>query len=196
MDQEIVAAIPSSRTPFTAGVLIPGVSEGRVHGPGRRRLGRPGSGVARSQRQPHGRPAHDGQRRGAQLDDRRRVGRRRGAERHRDAEFAIDVSAVDAQAATGGVRINFIPRDGGNRFSGTIFGSYASEGFAGDNFTGTDVQTRGLTRARQDQGERRLQSRVRRADRPRQALVLPLGALSLRGQLRRGHVLQRRTRTS
>ena len=36
------------------------------------------------------------------------------------AEFAIDVSGVDAQAATGGVRINFIPRDGGNRFSGTI----------------------------------------------------------------------------
>ena len=42
------------------------------------------------------------------------------------AEFAIDVSGVDAQAATGGVRINFIPRDGGNRFSGTISGSYAN----------------------------------------------------------------------
>ena len=43
------------------------------------------------------------------------------------AEFAIDVSGVDAQAATGGVRINFIPRDGGNRFSGTIPFSYANE---------------------------------------------------------------------
>ena len=61
------------------------------------------------------------------------------------AEFAIDVSGVDAQAATGGVRINFIPRDGGNRFSGTIFGSYAKGSFAGDNYTGTDVQQRGLT---------------------------------------------------
>ena len=60
------------------------------------------------------------------------------------AEFAIDVSAVDAQAATGGVRINFIPRDGGNRFSGTIAASFASESFASDNFTGSDVQQRGL----------------------------------------------------
>jgi hypothetical protein len=59
-------------------------------------------------------------------------------------EFAIDVSAVDAQAATGGVRINFIPRDGGNRFSGAIAVSYATESFASDNFTGTDVQQRGL----------------------------------------------------
>ena len=68
------------------------------------------------------------------------------------AEFAIDVSAVDAQAATGGVRINFIPRDGGNRFSGTIFGSFATESFASDNFTGTDVQAARPGRARHDQG--------------------------------------------
>ena len=39
----------------------------------------------------------------------------------------IDVSAVDAQAATGGVRINFIPRDGGNRDSGTVFASLATD---------------------------------------------------------------------
>jgi len=58
------------------------------------------------------------------------------------AEFAIDVSAVDAQAATGGVRINFIPRDGGNRYSGKIFGSYAGEDFVSDNFTGSDVEAR------------------------------------------------------
>src|SRR5262249_25118498 len=61
------------------------------------------------------------------------------------SEVAIDVSGVDAQAATGGVRINFIPRDGGNRFSGTVFGSYAAESFASDNYTGSDVQARGLT---------------------------------------------------
>ncbi len=60
------------------------------------------------------------------------------------AEFAIDVSGVDAQAATGGVRINFIPRDGGNKPAGTIFGGYTTEGFASDNFTGSDVQSRGL----------------------------------------------------
>ena len=61
------------------------------------------------------------------------------------AEFAIDVSGVDAQAATGGVRINFIPRDGGNKPAGTIFGGFTTEGFASENFTGSDVQSRGLT---------------------------------------------------
>ncbi len=61
------------------------------------------------------------------------------------AEFAVDVSAVDAQAATGGVRINFIPRDGGNKFSGIVAASYSKDSFASDNYTGTDVQQRGLT---------------------------------------------------
>ena len=40
------------------------------------------------------------------------------------AEFAIDTAAVDASLATGGPRVNFIPRDGGNRVSATIYGSY------------------------------------------------------------------------
>ena len=60
------------------------------------------------------------------------------------AEFAIDASAVDASVATGGVRINFIPRDGGNRYSGTIFGSFANNSMASDNFTGSDAQAQGL----------------------------------------------------
>ena len=107
------------------------------------------------------------------------------------AEFAIDVSAVDAQAATGGVRINFIPRDGGNRFSGTIAASYATESFASDNFTGSDVQQRGLSVPGHDQGERRLQSRIRRTHQARQAVVLPLRPQALRRQLRPQHVLQR-----
>ena len=35
---------------------------------------------------------------------------------------------------TGGVRINFIPRDGGNRFSGTIAGSFANDSMQPDSF--------------------------------------------------------------
>src|ERR1051325_11591256 len=31
------------------------------------------------------------------------------------AEFAIDTAAVDASLATGGPRVNFIPKDGGNK---------------------------------------------------------------------------------
>ena len=53
----------------------------RVHGTGRGWLGRPGSRIARGQRRSNLGPAHDGQRRGPQLGDRRRMGRRRSSER-------------------------------------------------------------------------------------------------------------------
>jgi hypothetical protein len=49
---------------------------------------------------------------------------------------------VDASISTGGVRINFIPRDGGNRFSGTIAGNVASDSLQPDTFT---TVTRGST---------------------------------------------------
>ena len=107
------------------------------------------------------------------------------------AEFAIDVSAVDAQAATGGVRINFIPRNGGNRYSGTIFGSVANKNFASDNFTGTDVQQRGLSVPGTIKGSGDLEPGLRRSHQARQALVLHLRPQAVRGQLRGRNVLQR-----
>jgi len=70
----------------------------------------------------------------------------------RTPPVATDASAVDASVATGGVRINFIPRDGGNKFSGTIFGALAREGFTSDNYTGSDAQARGLTAASRIKG--------------------------------------------
>ena len=50
------------------------------------------------------------------------------------SEVAYDFSAVDATISTGGVRINFIPRDGGNRFSGTIAANIATDGMQPDTF--------------------------------------------------------------
>ena len=144
LDQEIVSAIPSSRTPFTVGVLIPGVRRGAFMS----------QDVGGSVVQEVASLEANG---GRTADQRMMVngvalssmiaggwGGRAVPNATGTAEFAIDVSGVDAQAATGGVRINFIPRDGGNRFSGTLFGSYAGEDFAGDNYTGSDVQSRGL----------------------------------------------------
>ena len=144
IDQELVSAIPSSRTPFSVGVLIPGVTQSF----GARDVG--GAVVAEVAAL-----AANGGRTGDQrmmvngvaLSSGIGGGWGGGAVPNATgtAEFAIDVSGVDAQAATGGVRVNFIPRDGGNRFAGTLFGSFANEDFAADNYTGTDVQTRGLS---------------------------------------------------
>jgi hypothetical protein len=145
LDQELVTAIPSSRTPFTVGVLIPGVRKGAFMS---QDVGGSVVQEVASLEANGGRTADQRMMvNGVALSSMIAGGWGGGAVPNATgtSEFAIDVSAVDAQAATGGVRINFIPRDGGNRFSGTVFGSYAGESFVGDNFTGSDVEARGLT---------------------------------------------------
>jgi len=141
--QELVSQLPSSRNPFALGVLIPGVQQSF----GGRDVG--GAVVAEVAAL-----AANGGRTGDQrmmvngvaLSSGIAGGWGGGAVPNASgtAEFAIDVSGVDAQAATGGVRVNFIPRDGGNRFSGTVAASYARDSFASDNYEGSDVQRRGL----------------------------------------------------
>ena len=144
MDQEVVTAIPSSRTPFTTGVLIPGVRKGAFTGQD------VGGSVVQEVASLEANGGRTSDQRmmvnGVALSSGIAGGWGGGAVPNATgtAEFAIDVSGVDAQAATGGVRINFIPRDGGNRFSGKVFASYATGDWASDNFTGTDVQERGL----------------------------------------------------
>lgn len=49
-------------------------------------------------------------------------------------ETTVDTSGISAEIATGGVRINTIPKEGGNRFSGTMFATYTNESMQGDNF--------------------------------------------------------------
>jgi hypothetical protein len=54
------------------------------------------------------------------------------------SEVTIDTAAVSAELATGGVRINFIPKDGGNQLRGTIFGSFANDSMQGEHFRTRD----------------------------------------------------------
>jgi hypothetical protein len=50
-------------------------------------------------------------------------------------EVTFDSAAVSAEMATGGVRVNFIPKDGGNTFNATLVGSFANHGMQRDNYT-------------------------------------------------------------
>ena len=59
------------------------------------------------------------------------------------AEVTIDTTSLSADLPTGGVRINFIPRDGGNRFANSAFFTFANEGLQGDNFS-SELQAAGL----------------------------------------------------
>jgi hypothetical protein len=59
------------------------------------------------------------------------------------AEIAIDTSSLSAEGATGGVRINFIPKDGGNTFGNSTFFTFANQSMQGNNYT-ADLKARGL----------------------------------------------------
>jgi hypothetical protein len=60
-------------------------------------------------------------------------------------EISYQTSALPAEVSSGGVRINMIPKDGGNRFSGTVVGLYRDGGWQGSNLTQRLID-RGLTR--------------------------------------------------
>jgi hypothetical protein len=59
-------------------------------------------------------------------------------------EVVVETSATSAEAATGGVQVNVIPREGGNQFSGVFSGSWAGPELAADNLN-DDLIRRGLT---------------------------------------------------
>jgi hypothetical protein len=146
MNAEIVTAVPTSRNGFAVGVLIPGVTLGTGGNSSQDVGGALGPSTFSL-------VAH-----GGRLEDQRMtvngvalstmIGGGWGGGSVPNAtgtqEFAIDTAAVDASFATGGVRLNFIPKDGGNRYSGTIFGAIATEDFASANLD-ADLIARGLT---------------------------------------------------
>jgi hypothetical protein len=51
------------------------------------------------------------------------------------AEVTVDTSSLSAEMSTGGIRINFIPKDGGNTFSNSTFFTFSNQSMQGDNFT-------------------------------------------------------------
>ena len=59
-------------------------------------------------------------------------------------EMSYQVVAGTAESQTGGVRINMIPKEGGNRFSGDFLGMYSNEHFRSDN-NDADLKAKGLT---------------------------------------------------
>ncbi len=59
-------------------------------------------------------------------------------------EMTIDYAAGMAEAATGGVKINYVPREGGNTVSGSFFATAVNSSFQSDNFS-DDLRARGLT---------------------------------------------------
>ena len=59
------------------------------------------------------------------------------------AEMAVETATVSTEERGSGVRMNFIPREGGNNFSGLLIGSFTNQSLAGDNFS-DELRDRGL----------------------------------------------------
>ena len=50
-------------------------------------------------------------------------------------EMAVDLAGGTAELETGGVRVNVIPKEGGNMFTGTLFAGGTTRALQGNNFT-------------------------------------------------------------
>jgi hypothetical protein len=148
-DQEVVDALPTGRLPSSVGVLIPGMttSLGAVNytGLGAQEIGGAGGDTTTIL------AIHGGQ----STDYRQNLnGLSTGwaneafetlwiVNTSATQEIVVDATAVSAEAAEGGVRTNLIPRDGGNVFSGIIFGAFSSESLSGSNFD-DELRARGM----------------------------------------------------
>ena len=59
-------------------------------------------------------------------------------------EMAIETAGLSAESEASGVRINLVPRDGGNRFSGLFLASFSNHNLQSNNLN-DDLRARGLT---------------------------------------------------
>ena len=133
MNRDVIDRVPTSRTYYALGVLIPSVSSNTTDVGG-------ASGDAMAQLSVHGsRPSSQRiTQNGVSTAGLSGSGGFSGNVPNVSgaAEVTIDTNAASAELATGGVRINFVPRDGGNNMTGSVFFNIAHEDFlAADNFT-------------------------------------------------------------
>jgi hypothetical protein len=61
-------------------------------------------------------------------------------------ELSYEFGAISAEVNGGGVRVNIIPKEGGNRFSGSAFGNFANDHLQGNNVDDT-LRTQGIATA-------------------------------------------------
>ena len=90
-------------------------------------------------------------------------------------EMVYTTSGAAADVSGGGVRLNMIPKDGGNRFNGSVFAGYQNKSFQTDNLT-DELKARGLKSADGIDKLSNVEGVARRADQEGPGLVLPVGA--------------------
>src|SRR6185436_754645 len=142
IDQELLAAIPTGRTPQVAAFMIPGVNLSNVDVGGTNIINTTGGSMS----------IH-----GGRVDDTRllidgvTIANTEGTgwsanmlpNMGSTQEVAVDYSSVTAESITGGLQINMIPKTVGNRYSGSLFATAVNSAFEGTN-TDDNLVARGL----------------------------------------------------
>ena len=197
MSRQVLDAIPAGRSHLTQAVLVPGLSASQ--GAARGNTMDVG-GVRNLQNtlvQIHG--GRDGDTR-VQIDG-VRIGNLSGAgqwhnyqpDQGMTQELVIDYGAVNAEEISAGLRINYVPKEGGNTYRGNVFATAVNEDWQGSNIT-DDLKRAGPRRTEPAATDVRHQSERRRQDRRGQAVVLRVGPLPGEQDLRRRPVHQQERR--
>ena len=108
-------------------------------------------------------------------------------------EVTIDTAAGTGDQTTGGVRVNYVPRDGGNDFRLSLFATGANSSFQGDNMT-PELVARGLRQPNSLKQTYDVNPTGGGPHRAGQALVLQRHALPDEPELRGGHLRQQERR--
>jgi hypothetical protein len=142
VDQELLVAIPTGRTPQVAAFLIPGVNLSNVDVGGTNIINTTGGSMS-----VHGGNLGDTR----LLIDGVTIANAEGTgwsanmlpNMGSTQEVAVDYSAATAESISGGLQINMIPKTGSNKYSGTLFATGATSSLQGSNSDATLV-ARGL----------------------------------------------------
>jgi hypothetical protein len=138
LDRELIQEIPSSRNAAIMAALLPGVIKssqdvGGLAGEGTSAGTITVHGNADVRTEVNGISIHATQGNGATG-----VGNIAAFQ-----EMQVDTGAISAEQKEGGLRMNLVPRDGGNDFQGNFYGAFANRSMQSSNFT-DDLRTRGL----------------------------------------------------
>ncbi len=139
-DEELLEALPASRAPQRVAALLPGVTTqrqdvGGIQGDGTGRGLVTVRGVSDARMNINGVSNQATSQSVTAADGAYNMAAYQ--------EMAVDTGGTGAEHSQGGLRMNMIPRDGGNVFRGYFLASFANNTMQGDNFT-QDLRDRGL----------------------------------------------------
>jgi len=139
LSQEIINAIPSGRNAASLAGFLPGVSIGNQDPGGLSGEGSGTSGTVTA----HGNSEVRTLVNGVSVASGSGSGNTGASNISAYQEMDVDISGISAEQKEGGVRMNLIPREGGNTFAGMMYVGYANPSMQGHNLSQA-LQDRGL----------------------------------------------------